>query len=334
MKRIVTLCKLFLSVAVILPWSAGSAYAQAAKLATIRYAMAGAQAEFLPLYAGRGKGFFRGENLDMDVFPIPTGDKMTVALIGGSVDIAVYTPAPFILAMEKGAPMKIVMGHSNVPVYSLVVRGDINSYADLKGKRIGVAFLKGSDAYFVRKMMAANGLLERDYVLIQAGFSSERIAALRAGSVVGTLVFPPFDQRLVDEGYKRLDVTTNVIDRYAWGAHAVREEWAKANRSTLHAFIRAWARATRWVYDPTNKGESIKMLAKELKLEERYARQVFEMYYESKNVMVAKDGELDMAGFQAAIDVMVEQGDLKPPIPRPEKYLDLSYWREAIKSIR
>lgn len=335
MKRIVTLCMLFLSAAVMLLWSASSAHAQAtAKSVTIKYALPTPEAEFLPLYAGRDKGYFRGENLDIDVYTLSTGDKMTVALIGGSVDIASYTPDPFMRAMEKDAPIKIFMGHSNVPVYSLVVRVDINSYADLKGKRIGVSNLKASDAYITRKMLAANGLQERDYVLIQAGSSSERAAALRAGSVSGTLIIPPFDQRVVDEGYKRLDVTSNVIERYTWLSHAVREDWARANRPTMLAFIRAWVRGTRWAYDPRNKSESIKLLAKELKLEDRYARPLYEMYFESKNIIIAKDGEVDMAGLQAVIDAMAEQGDFKPPIPRPEKYVDLSYWREAVKNLR
>lgn len=335
MKRIVTLCKLFLSVTVILLWSASSAHAQAtAKRVTIKYALPLPEAEFLPLYAGRDKGIFQRENLDFDVYTLSTGDKITTALIGGSVDIASYTPDPFMRAMEKGAPIKIFMGHSNVPVYSLVVSRDITSYADLKGKRIGVSNLKASDAYIVRKMMAGKGLQERDYVLIQAGSSGERAAALRAGSVTGTLIIPPFDQRVVDEGYKRLDVTSNVIERYTWLSHAVKEDWAKANRPTMLAFIRGWVRANRWVYDPKNKGESIKLLERELKLENRYARPLYEMYFESKNLILAKDGEVDMAGLQAVIDAMAEQGDLKPPLPRPDKYVDLSYWQEAIKSIR
>lgn len=335
MNRIVTLCKLFLVATVILLWSASSAHAQAAgKPVIIKYALPTPEAEFLPLYAGRDKGIFQRENLDFDVYTLSTGDKMTVALIGGSVDIASYTPDPFMRAMEKDAPIKLFMGHSNVPVYSLVVRGDINSYTDLKGKRLGVSNLKASDAYILRKMMAAKGFQERDYVLIQAGSSSERAAALRAGSVSGTLLIPPIDQRVVDEGYKRLDVTSNVIERYNWLSHAVKEDWARANRPTMLAFIRGWVRATRWVYDPTNKSESIRLLEKELKLENRYARPLYEMYFESKNIIIAKDGEMDMAGLQAVIDAMAEQGDLKPPLPRPDKYVDLTYWREAVKNLR
>lgn len=334
MVRIRTLCRLSLGATVILLLSASSADAQGAKPVTIKYALPTPEAEFLPLYAGRDKGIFRRENLDFDVYTLSTGDKMSVALISGSVDIASYTPDPFIRAMEKGAPIKFFMGHSNVPVYSLVVRGDINNYADLKGKRIGVSNLKASDAYIIRKMMTAKGLQERDYVMIQAGSSSERAAALRAGSISGTLIIPPFDQRVVDEGYKRLDVTSNVIERYTWLSHTVKEDWARANRPTMLAFIRGWVRATRWVYDPANKNESIKLLERELKLEDRYARPLYEMYFESKNIILAKDGAIDMAGLQAVIDAMAEQGDLKPPLPKPDRYMDLSYWHEALKTMR
>ena len=315
---------------------AGDASGQAAaKPVTIRYALPLPIAEYLPLYAGQEKGYFREENLAIDVLTLPTGDKLTLALIGGSVEIASYTPDWFIRAVEKGeAKIKLVMGGSNVPVYSLVVRNEVKNYADLKGKRIAVSTLKASDAYLVRRMLAANGLREADYILIQAGAGGERAAALKAGSVSATLMIPPFDQRLVDEGYRRLDVTSNVVTQYNWLSHAVREDWARANRPTLVAFMRGWIKATRWVYDSRNKEEAIRLLSRELKLEDRYARRVYEMYFESKTVTVAKDGAMDVVGLQALINAMAEQGDLTPPIPRAEKYIDLSYWQEALRTLQ
>jgi ABC-type nitrate/sulfonate/bicarbonate transport system substrate-binding protein len=306
-----------------------SAHAQATT--TLKYAYPFPEVEFLPLYAAQEKGFFKDEHLAVDLYPLSAGDKITLALFSGSVDIAYYTPDWFIRAMEKGdSNITLVAGGANIPVYSLIVTKDIKSYADLKGTRVGVSTVKASDAYLVRKMFAAHGLAEADYALIQAGSSGDRAAALKAGSVAGTLLIPPYDQRVVDEeGFKRLDVSSSVVTHYTWGAQAVRIDWAKANKATLVAYIRGWIKGTRWVYDPKNKEDAIRILARELKVEDHYARVAYEMYFASPTPTVAKDGEIDLTGLQELVNAMADQGDLTSPAPKADKYLDLTYWKEA-----
>jgi ABC-type nitrate/sulfonate/bicarbonate transport system substrate-binding protein len=300
----------------------------------VKYALPYPEAEFMPLYAAQQNGFFKDEKLMVEVFAIPTGDKITLALASGSVDIANYTPDWYIRAMEKGAPIKIVIGGSNVPVYSLVTAANIKNYADLKGKSVAVSAVKASDAFLVRKMFAAHGLQPNDYDLVQAGSSGDRAAALKAGSVAATLLIPPYDSVVVGEGYNRLDLSTTIIKNYSWLVHAVREDWAKANRPVLLGFTRAWIRGTRWVYDPKNKEEAVRILMRELKIEERYGRIVYEQYYGSPTETVAKDGAIDLVGLQALIDAIAEQGDVGPPVPKAAKYVDLTFWEEAVKSVK
>jgi hypothetical protein len=60
----------------------------------------------------------------------------------------------------------------------------------------------------------------------------------------------------------------------------------------------------------------------------------YDTYFASKAVTVAKDGEVDLVGLQEIINAIAEQGDVGPPIPKAEKYLDLSYWEEARKTLK
>jgi ABC-type nitrate/sulfonate/bicarbonate transport system substrate-binding protein len=271
------------------------------------------EVEYMPLYAAQQNGYFTDEKLKIEVFALSSGDKITLALASGSINIANYTPDWFVRAIEKGANIKIVAGSSNVPVYSLVGRSDINGYADLKGKRIAVSAVKASDAYLVRKMFSAH--------------------ALKAGSVAATLLIPPYDSVIVAEGFKRLDVSTGTVTNYTWLSHAVLEDWAKANKETLVAFLRAWIKGTRWVYDPKNKDAAIKLLAKELKINESFARSAHEMYFESKTETVAKEAAIDLVGLQNLIDAIVEQGDILGAAPKAAKYIDSTYLQEALKTL-
>lgn len=312
---------------------AACAPAAPAKPTTIRLGQVMASPSSLTLWTARDKGYFRDENLTVEVISLSSGDKMISALISGSIEIALQSPDWLIRAVEKGeAGIKIGFGGNNVPVYSLVVPKEVKSYADLKGKRIAVSNVKAADAYFTRRMMTANGLKEADYSLIAVGGTTDRAAALKAGSVAASLLIPPFDQVVIDEGYSRLDITSKVIKQYAWNTGTIKEDWAKANKAAFVGFLRAWAKATRWVYDPKNKEEAIQLIVRELKIEEKYARPTFDLFLEAKHW--PKDGEMDMGGLQAVMDTMVEQGDLTPPLPKPEKYVNLTYWQEAVKSLK
>jgi ABC-type nitrate/sulfonate/bicarbonate transport system substrate-binding protein len=264
---------------------------------------------------------------------LSAGDKITFALLGGSLELAAYTPDWFIRANERGnANLKLVLQASNLPEYSLIVSPTVAGYADLKGKRIGVSAVKSSDAYFIKRMMAANGIAAGGYTLIPAGQSNERASALRAGSIAGTLLFPPLDQRFVDEEkFKRLDVTSSVIKNYAWKNFAVRDDWAKANRGLLVSFIRCWVNGARWMFDPANAAAATKGIAKEVKLSEQYAQTAYKDSYSGERPSVRRDGQLDPVGIQVVIDGIVEQGDLPASSSlRAARFVDDSYWKEAV----
>lgn len=312
------------------------ALGQDAGFTTLKVGTAYPGPEEMPVYLARDNGYFRDEHLSVSLTYLSTGDKIAYALLSGSIDVARYTPDWFIRAvMRGGSNVKIVLGSSNVLTFSLIVPDAVKDYADLKGKRIGVSTIAAADTSVVIKMLAAHGLKRGDYSLIQAGSSPERAAALHAGSLGATLLSPPADQRLIDDGgFKRLDISTNVIPHYAWGAETVREDWAKANRPKLVAYMRAWIRAYRFLHDPANKAAVIKLLARESKIDERYARTMYDIYYGPNAVAPGKDGKLDPLDYQVMIADMVDRGQLDPPPPSPDKFLDPSYWEEAERTLR
>lgn len=335
MKNVFWVSAILGSVALAGPIHAGEALAQDAAPVTIKVGTSYPGIETMPIYVAREQGYFRNEHLAVDLISLATGDKIAFAILGGSIDVARYTPDWIIRAIEKGGSnLKIVLGTSNSLIFSLVATNEVKSYSDLKGKRIGVSTIAAADASLVIKMLAARGLNKGEYSLIQAGSSPERAAALKAGSLAATLLTPPIDQRIIDEGgFKRLDLSTDVITRYAWGAEAVREDWARANRATLVAYMRAWIKASRWQRDPSNKEDVIRILAREARADDHYARGMYDLYYGRNSIAVGKDGELDLIGYQALLNDMIERGQIDLKASAPEKYIDATYWEEARKTI-
>ena len=139
---------------------------------------------------------------------------------------------------------------------------------------------------------------------------------------------------MIDEGgFRRLDLSTDVIPRYAWGAEAVRGDWAHANKPTLLGYMRAWIKSWRFLHDPSNKEDVIRILARETRIDDHYARGMYDLYYGPHAIEVEKDGKLDLVGYQVMLNDMVDRGQLDPPPSKPEKYVDASYWEEAVKSV-
>jgi ABC-type nitrate/sulfonate/bicarbonate transport system substrate-binding protein len=298
---------------------------------TIRIGTAYPGIESMPVYVARQNGYFRDEHLSIDLTYLATGDKIAFALLGGSVNIARYTPDWFIRAVEKGGSrLKLVLGSGNSLIFSLLVPNTVKGYADLKGGRIGVSAIAAADTSIIIKMFAAHGLSKGSYSLIQAGSSPERAAALRAGSLAATLITPPHDQRIIDEGgFNRLDRSTDVIPRYAWGAEAVREEWASANAPKLVGYIRAWIKAFRFLRDPGNKEAVIQLLAREARIDDHYARGMYDLYYGPDAITVEKDGKPDLVGYQVMLNDMIDRGMIGAPAPSPDKFVDWTYWEKA-----
>ncbi len=90
----------------------------------------------LPISVAERGGFFRLERLDFRVIvPLPGGsDKMIDALNDGSADLT-HIATPFLVrAALAGYDAVAIAAEFNNPIYSLVVKPEIKSFADLRGK--------------------------------------------------------------------------------------------------------------------------------------------------------------------------------------------------------
>ena len=55
--------------------------------------------------------------------------------------------------------------------------------------------------------------------------------------------------------------------------------------------------------------------------------------YYTKTKVYPYDGDVTLAGLKINIDVQVQDGIIKGAVPAPEKYIDLSYLRQAQKEL-
>jgi ABC-type nitrate/sulfonate/bicarbonate transport system substrate-binding protein len=63
----------------------------------------------------------------------------------------------------KGSEGVAIAGETLTPIYSLIANPDIKTFADLKGKVVGLSLAVDTISIFTRKLMAKNGIRGADF---------------------------------------------------------------------------------------------------------------------------------------------------------------------------
>ena len=108
-----------------------------------------------------------------------------------------------------------------------------------------------------------------------------------------------------------------------------RRSWAKANPEHLLSYIRAYADATRWCFDPTNRGRCLELLAEHNKLSDQPGQETLDALLDTGNGLYPA-AELNIPGIVSALELRAEMGFLERPVPQPQKYIDTSYYTQAM----
>ncbi len=158
--------------------------------------MAGAVCTF-----GIEKGLFREEGIEFEDVPNTSNDNTLALISRNEIDIADGDPSTLIPGIYNGVPGTLV---GNMWRYSgcfwLIANNDIQSIADLKGKKVGTATAAGGMKLSVLKMLESEGLTEDDVVLIANGVFQDAYAGFTTGEVDATIIHNPYATLSETEG--------------------------------------------------------------------------------------------------------------------------------------
>ena len=314
--QVVCCAALFLSV-----WKPSSAQAETIKLAVISES-----ASNWPLYVAQAKGLFEREGLTVQVAVTRSSAKQLEAMNKGEFDIGHQAADHIIRAVEQGSELFIFMA-LNRPAYSIVTGPTTTSFQDLKGKALAVDGAATGYALLFKKILAQKGLKEGDYSFKEVGGTNERYEAVKSGAAAAGLINQPFDLKLFSEGFKSLGSTSDYFPQYQGSVAATKRAWATKNQETLIRYVRAYVSASDWLFDPKNREEAIEILLNRVKIDRAQASGTYEGALKQALILRAA---VNLEGLRQVIEVFWEAEGLKPPLPSPEKYVDLRYYTKAV----
>lgn len=170
----------------------------------------------MPVIVAKELGLYKKAGLDVDIVSLGDGVKVYRALLAGNIDLGLTPGAPTIIGRANGATVKALS--ANLPKFeaSMVVRGDIKTMADLKGKRIGIQEPGGFADLLSRSVLRAAKIDPKDVNFVS--IASEDVPALVANQVDTAIL------------------------------HVEQEMFAKSKVPDLHAIGRMWELQPKTLY--------------------------------------------------------------------------------------
>lgn len=255
-------------------------------------------------------------------------DALLAALKKGDINFT-RVQTPFLI---EGAVKKTgIVGISGVvdnPVYFLVASPKIKSFADLKGKVVTEPRLGDILSLTARELLARHGLTPRDVTITEIAGSGPRVDCMLSGKCDAGTVDQPAVYKLFDAGFHTLALHSeagtllDVVD-------VVDRDWAAAHRNIVVKYLIASADAMRFIHDPKNRDEVVKVAMAVTAQPEKQARQMLEYYWDPKYRVLPQDAEIDINGLTATIQLLAKYGFVKPPLPKASEMVDLSYAMDA-----
>lgn len=318
MKSLKSLASLVLLLAV-LPVGGGASAQE-----KIRLSYSSRSYAFLPAYIAQANEFFRDERLEVELIQMRP-ESSSPALYNGDVR-ATLTFGSTVGGILRGFPFKIVAVLTEKPMQFLVVSSEIRTVHDLKGKKLGVSRLLGTDEQAAHAILEALGINPKDVKSIALGDEPIRREAIRKGVVQAVAVSPPGPVQLAREGFRILGGPRDLKISVPSAGLAVTETTLKETPGLVRKLIRALLRGLKVIHG--NPEMTRRVMVQWLSQSPQIAADSYELIISS----FSPNGETDESALKAVIDARRKSGNVEKDV-RLEQVVDFRLVREVQKEL-
>ena len=315
------------SAAILISILLGVFSSRTASAQSIRVAIPGISGTLLPLYVGQEKRLFKKHGLDSELIMVRSGSVAVQSLLAGEIQYAASGTSSGIEAKLAGADMISITDYMNTLPYTLVTSDRIKSANQLKGKRFAVSRLGAISDLALRLALKNLGVdPAKDAVILGIGDAAARFAALKVGSVDGTVISPPDTLTARKLGFNLLTSFQDAGIKFAYGSIFITSDYGRKNRTSVLNFIRGFSEAIAFLRK--NKEETLSVLSKWTRNSDRESLE--DTYDFFLRLYPAKPFSDDEA-VRAVIEVLGEKNTAVKKF-KPADFYDMQYLREIDQS--
>ncbi len=284
-----------------------------------------------PLWISKDQGIFRRYGIDADpVFII--GGRAVQAMVAGQVPVGLFAATHVINAVAGGGDLAMLLGMENSLGYSFVARPEIKSAEELKGKKVATGTPSGAAALSSYVALDYLGLVPRRdaVVLIQIGGEPDRLAALRAGSVVATSLSQEYVQLVTAEGYRMLLDTSKENIPFQGTGLVTSRRLIRSDPQLIENVVKAMVEAVAFIHNPANKKAVEQTIAKYLRLDKP---ERVEKAYQDLRKRLSRKPCPTLPGLASVLKLMAQHGiNAKAAQLKPEGVVDMSFCQRLDES--
>jgi len=231
----------------------------------VRLGLSSATAMNTTNWVAEERGLFRKYGLDAEVIITGQGGVPGLgALLAGDIQLLSGSGDLMIASALRGGDSVMIAGMVNKGLQRILVRHDIKTPADLKGKRIGVTRI-GAISHVVLLMMLPRWKMSaNDIQVVQAGSSPNMLASLEKGGIDAAVMSIPTMFVAEDRGYR---VLLDMADTDIYYLHSIlgtTRTYIKNNRDKVLRFLKAITEGLAYVKQ--HRKESADIVKKKLRI--------------------------------------------------------------------
>jgi NitT/TauT family transport system substrate-binding protein len=266
---------------------------------------------YLPTMLAAQLGEFDKAGVDVDLVDFKGGSDALRAVIGGSADVASGYFDHTVNLAARGRRLEAFVVYDRFPGVALVVSpkrtNDIKSVKDLAHSIVGVSAAGSSSDFFLKYLLAKNGVDPGSVAVVSVGIGATAVAAMERGQVDAAIMYDPAITLLqtkdkatvLSDTRTQKDTLAMFGGDYPGGALYTRADWIAGHEKDVQAMTTAILATLKWIHAHTAEEIADKMPP------ELVGKDKADYIAALKNTlpMYSEDGRMDPKGAQAVYAV-------------------------------
>ena len=244
---------------------------------------------------------FDKHGLDVDVIMINGSARSVAALLGGSTQFATGSATGPIVAAARGADLKVIAASYNKFPYAFIVKPEIRTPKDLRGKRVNILNFGGSNDLALQLALKEWGLKLPDIQVMIGGDAPTRLLSLMTGRTDATILSPPHLTKAVQAGYRVLADMGEMSANFTQSSLYVKGSFLREDRERVKRFVRAYSEAVHAMKN--DRERTLKVFAKRMRIDDAETLHSTYDYFAPRFSMPPR---VDLSGVQDTIRFYAE----------------------------
>ncbi len=232
------------------------------------------------IWVAEERGLFKKHGLEVEAIYIGGGAARSVnALLAGDIQFATAGGGAVITSALKGADVVMVAAQNNKGVHRILVRPEINTPEEIKGKKIAITTF-GSSSHAVLTMVLDVWKIRPDELqILQVGSSPTMLISLQKKLVDGAVLTDPSYFIAEDHGFRVFADLAKMNIHYLQSMMVSTRGNLRTNRDQAMRVLRAYVEGI--AYFKRNKKESVQIILKKMRMnadQAKYAERTYDQY--------------------------------------------------------